>query len=260
MKNSHFHIFTFSKLIAFIMLLILVSCRKNTTQEIAIGNNGIEDRSDNKQWYYEFYLDGIPVSSIAIDTTIDQWILYKAIPTTDTNVITVQVRKYSTRAKYELYGDTIGLNIRSQLAISDRLKFVADSAGLSNTITDEANIPKWYSDYCNTLINGFTGGAINDRFIGTEVRKDNSELKDCSSWGGLLLFPGAFATYPVMPPGWNDQISGVNNRDIVGSFRMFRHRFFWKNMGAVQGFGNITVRLCGTTADRQTSSAIRFGF
>jgi peroxiredoxin len=242
------------------MLLILVSCRKSTVQEITVGNNTIEDRSDNKEWYYEFYLDGIRVSSIAIDTTTDQWILYKAIPTADTNVITVQVRKYSTRAKYELYGDTIGLNIRAQLAISDRLKFVADSAGLSNTITDAANIPKWYTDYCNTLINGFTGGAISDRFLGTEVRKDNSERKDCSTWGGTFFFPGLFATYPFMPTGWNDKISGVNNWDVVGSFRMFKHIFFWKHLGAVQGFGNITVKLCGTVADRQTSSAIRYGF
>ncbi|MDX2280633.1 MAG: hypothetical protein NW218_13675 [Saprospiraceae bacterium] len=244
------------------MLLILVSCRKNTIQEIAIGNNGIEDRSDNQEVYYEFYLDGIRVSSIAIDTTTDQWILYKAIPTADTNVITVQVRKYSTRVKYELYGDTIGLNIRSQLAISDRLKFVADSAGLSSTITDAADIPTWYTDYCNTITNGFTGGTISDRFLGTVVSKDKSELKDCSLWGDTFFFagPGPIATYPFMPPGWNDKISGVNNWDIISSFRMFKHIFFRRHMGAVQGWGNVTVPLCGTVADRQTSCAIRYGF
>ncbi|MEI6411768.1 MAG: hypothetical protein WCR52_20420 [Bacteroidota bacterium] len=253
--------FIVSTLCLICLATFIQSCQKTSdggvvTTSTEDQTNALDRQTTEPESYYEFYLDDIRVSKLPIDTTQDQWIYYTS--NSNSAIVTVQVRQYTTRQKYEAYGSSIGVNLRGQLAIADRLRFVADSAGLTDHITDLSQIPQWYLDLEHSLISNFTGGST-DRFLGTTIKKDGSERGDCSSWGGNFFLPGIVSAWPFMPPTWNNKTSGVNNGDVWGSFNMWDKIFFRKFLGSVNGFGFVTVPLCGTAADRRTSSCIRYG-
>ncbi len=242
--------------VVFILLFSLHACNKFSNSENELSSASIEDRSE-VETFIEYYLDDVSVSNIEIDTTVDQWIFYTVPPSSSPLYQTLQVRKYSTRNKFELFGDIAGVNLRKQLAIADRLRFVADSAGLISTVADESQIPKWYLTYSQSLTSNLIGGA-EDRFLGTELRKDNSEAHNCKSWGEANFLPGIISFNPAMTV-WNNQTSGVRNVDVYGAFHMWDKWFYRKYLGVLSGININVVPLCGTVADRRTSSAIRYG-
>lgn len=172
---------------------------------------------------------------------------------------TLQVRKFTTRTKFENYGDTIGLNLRKQLAIADRLRFVADSAGLTSTVTDSSQVPAWYNIYAQSLTGNFHDNKSDNRFLGTSLAKDGSESQSCRSWNGYNFVPGVVAFQPAFT-FWNNKTSGVQNVDVYGAFHMWDRWFYRKYLGVVAGIPTTYyIPLCGTVADRKTSSAIRYG-
>jgi hypothetical protein len=135
------------------------------------------------------------------------------------------------------------------------LSFVADSAGLTQSVTHESQIPQWYLDYCNKLLQGEpkSSGAV-DRLIGTEVRDDNSS--NCTTFGSTWLYPGVAVMYPILTV-WSNRIARVTHIDLYGSTSLYNKWFFKGYLGTVNSPGLQRVDLCGTVAYRRTSSLIR---
>jgi hypothetical protein len=239
--------------------LVFTACKKDDD----LNFNATNSKDDKLPFLYEYYFDDRQVPDVKHEEDKDNWVLYTVLETDPKLPYHVlQVRKYSTREKYELQGDKVGVNIRGQLKVADRLRFAADSAGLTRLVGSEENVPKWYADYSEKLVSSISSksSSAHGRFLGTELKADNSSNQDCSSWGATNFMPGVFCATPAMT-FWNNKTSGVRNVDVFGAFQMWDKWFYRDHLGTIEGlqFSMMLVPLCGTDADRSVSSAIRYG-
>lgn len=242
-----------------ISLLSFESCQKYDHQIIDNRVKNIDyvfERDDEVEISItEYYYNDSLVEILEIDTTQDQWIHYQIVMENDSLPV-LQIRKYSNRVLYEAHGDSVGIDLRGQLKISDILRMVADSADLgSNTYT----IPDWYQAFSDSLIISYTlnnNQNTNNLIIGTQL---SDTPNNCVTWGASIVIPGVAVTLPVMPPTWNNRVSGVGFLGVGGILHIYDHIFFGKYLGAVSGWGFSKIPLCRTAANRRMSSAIRYG-
>ena len=145
-----------AKLIFLLLLvvgLMIQSCQKSEdlVNPAQIPSSTTTGQRSDTEWVTTYYLDEnmISLSQYAsLDTT---WYSHDVVQassnSSETPILALERRVFSSRSKYVSWGNLNGIRVAEMLDYEDRLRFVADSAGISGT----TSVPVWFSDYTEDL-------------------------------------------------------------------------------------------------------------
>lgn len=233
-----------------VVLLGVYSCtkdgpviRKNSDTEQVT-----EARDNNESFTY--YLDDTAISEdqfLAADSNFYRHFVKDVV----NNVIVNECRVFTTRQKYESWGDARDYHVSNLNRIEDRLKFVADSANLPTLALDTNYvIPSWFTNLQTTLMQQeglansspdflcFVGGDLNQAMC-------NPSLPPGTPWtcfGVSNSFTVFYSYGPhILGPFMNDKASAwlprksiiCASRIPMANFRGFSTRFFTRRIGTI---------------------------
>ncbi|MCW5921519.1 MAG: hypothetical protein KIS77_04190 [Saprospiraceae bacterium] len=139
-------------------LPLLVRCKKdandsNTFHHKLFENGEAHLRSELTE-VHVYYIDGTISSQTSYENKLAEAGVYEHIifePTTTENYYSHHL--FSSKAGYVHWGDSLGFKISKAIYVSERLAFVADSAGLNQIDTNSIEtIPEWYDSLVQRLI------------------------------------------------------------------------------------------------------------
>jgi len=135
------------------MLLFLTNCSKQEKAEEVSPDNiktEISERDDDNtddDYTIKYYYDEVETTNSATVDAAQYSIVEFSSDASSTKEI-LNFKGFSTKQKYIDYGNNHNIPIAKEIYFSERMSFLADSAGLS----EENPIPEWYTNYQNQLI------------------------------------------------------------------------------------------------------------
>jgi hypothetical protein len=147
---------------------------------------------------------------------------------------------FSTKQLYETWGDAKGFKTSQSNRLEDRLVFVADSAGLTNG----TNIPTWYSNYADNLMNTeFQSQLL--CFLSARLSVDmcnpSANVGDpnaCSGNNFVMFYPAPcnVATMTLMndkASAWLTKRTPYCTSDFYAHFRAYKKWFYRRRIGTI---------------------------
>jgi hypothetical protein len=132
--------------------ILSVGCTKDAVnQPNAIEPNfsqSVTQRSEKPEVNY-FFVDSVSTTEGAYQNTINgnNEVYRHFVVAEKTSEIAIECHVFRSKILYEKWGDDRKYDVSKNNRITERLVFVADSAGLNDETTD---MPKWYSDLVDT--------------------------------------------------------------------------------------------------------------
>ena len=252
MKNNFFAL-----IIGITTCIIWISCQKEDRSQVlqVIDNQITESRSNVDIVAADYFLDGIAVSTgtfevgntnYYIDISLQVW--------PDDTHLKATIRAFSTKSNYLAYGTQTGYPVYKELYFEERMKIVADSAGLPEDPSEEFTIPSWYVQYGEQLYGNLFSPNL---LLGCNLH--------INATGGNPNWYFPSGPYPFMPPGWNNKVSGWAPLCVacgsITSITVFDKIIFGKKLGVIHypfNVGNIVIPFIGPLAgfnDKMSSFA-----
>jgi hypothetical protein len=195
------------------------------------------------------YLDNVPVNALTFNDSTDNWVLFLTkLDETQNEVL--EIRKYTNKADYLLYGDENNIPIRNIILVGTILRDYAIENGVIDYYELNGTVPEYYINYENEIYRRY-------------LNKD--PIQERNLWLQLYDFCGInesnpsipmIRTYPFMPWGWNNRVSKFTVVGIYGGLAIFNKTFYSDHLGTFWSWGMNDVCLMGFLADNRLSSGI----
>ncbi len=180
--------------------VMIQSCQKSDdpANHVQAPTSTIVNQRSDPEWVTTYHLDGEVISLnmyASLDTTWHSHdVIQESSGSSATPILLIDRHMFSSKSEYENWGDLNGVKIAKMLDYEDRLRFVADSAGISAN----ASVPIWYSTYADDLYEENFDGPDNFQYLGSRffINSCNPASPSCSNTN--FFFPA----FVVSAPTW----------------------------------------------------------
>jgi hypothetical protein len=181
---------------------MIQACQKSEdlVNPAQIPSSTTADQRSDTEWVTTYYLDENMISSSQYSSLDTTWYTHDVVQasgnSSETPILALERRVFSSRSKYVSWGNLNGIQVAKMLDYEDRLRFVVDSAGIS----ENASIPGWFLDYAEDfyeqLFNTPDYQYLGSRFF-TNSCNPSSQGCNNASW----FFPAPSLAMPT----WGQQ-------------------------------------------------------
>jgi hypothetical protein len=193
-------IFSSAPLICLMLLtvgIMIQSCNKSdelANHAQAPSSSIVNQRSDT-EWVITYHLDEDTINLTQYSSLDTTWyyhdVVQEASGSSETPVLMMERRVFSSKSEYENWGSLNGVEVGKMLDYEDRLRFVADSSGISAN----DSVPTWYSTYAEDLYIEKFGEPENIQYLGSRFFVNSCNPATCSN--ASFFFPAFVLSSPT---------------------------------------------------------------
>lgn len=187
---------------------------------------------ENSDYYIKYYLDNQPVENLTFDQNTDQWVLYLGKIDANQNQV-LEIRKFTLKEDYLLYGDQNSIPIRKGIEVGDILREYAIEDSVDDYYKENGDVPQNYKDYESLVYQQYFGRELN------KVQTINIwvTLYDKCDIGENNTSIIMINTYPFMPWGWNNRVSKVQVVGVFAGVAIYDKSWYRRHLGTLWLWG-----------------------
>lgn len=247
-----------SFILAFLLsILIIVSCQKEDTSELAV-------IKQNNTAVSTHFIDDILVSEVEFYNNVSEMFLvevhkpnsnFKSSSNEDEEAI--EQRAYTSEEKYIEFGKEFGYEFDKQLILEKLMSDYALNSGAIAEFEKTGELPEWY--------------LARELFVYDSLFSENSNLKSAQVSLFVTLFENHFVsgvgagssvimtkTLPFMFPGWNNRVSCIEFVGIGGSIVIYDKTFYRDRISTILNWGMTHINLSTGVNDKMSSGILLF--
>ena len=221
----------------------------NSISEVEKVNSKVYQDFSDSEYIVKCYLDGIQVEGLNFNLDTDNWVLFLGKLDENENEV-LEIRKFTNKNDYLLYGDKNSIPIRMGIEIGETLREYAITHNVIEYFEANGEVPTSYLEYEKSVYEDYKEkqrNNIQSRNLWVQL------YKDCKGGQSIPMFN----TYPWMPWGWNNKTSANEVVGIFAGTAVYDRTFYRKHRGTVWLWG--LQKLCwnGLTINNCMSSGIK---
>lgn len=160
-------------------------------------SNANSSQRDNSEWLATYYLNGDVISPGEYASLDSTWYFHDVVKesseSSETPVLLMERQAFSSRSAYESWGSLNDIQVSKMLDYEERLRFVADSAGISANDT----IPTWYSAYASALYEDKFGDPADFQYLGSRFFTNSCVPGSPGCSNASFFFPAFVTSAPT---------------------------------------------------------------